>query len=259
MALRKSTGLVDFIAGSGSARQALSNGRSFIYSGTQPATADDAVTGTLLVTLTKGSGTFTAETLPVWQFTLTGTSGSLTSVKVGSVECLSTSVAFTTDLTTTATAVAANITANFSLPDFTATSSGAVVSVIGPFGCGATLNDMTIATIVSGGDLDATVASSGNPTTSGVTAVNGCNWQFPASVGALSKETTAWSGVAVATGTAGWFRYKADSADTDGSSTTFKRMDGAIATSGAELNLSSTSITSGATISVSTATFTVSK
>lgn len=257
MAQRKSTGLVDFIAGSGSARQAMSNGRIFIYSGTQPATADDAITGTLLVTLTKGSGTFTAETLPVWQFTCAGSSGSVDSVKVGTVECLSSAVTFTSDLTTTAAAIAANITANFSIPDFTATSSGAVVSVVGPFGCGATLNDMDIATTAT--TMTATVANSGNPTTAGVTAVNGCNWQFPASVGALSKETTAWSGVAVATGTAGWFRYKADSADTDGSSTAFKRMDGAIATSGAELNLSSTSITSGATISVSTATFTVSK
>ena len=257
MAQRKSTGLVDFIAGSGSARQAMSNGRIFIYSGTQPATADDAVTGTLLVTLTKGSGAFTAETLPIWQFTCAGSSGSVTSVKVGTVECLSSAVTFTSDLTTTAAAIAANITANFSIPDFTATSSGAVVSVIGPVGCGATLNDMAITTTAT--TMTATVANSGNPTTAGVTAVNGCNWQFPASVGALSKETTAWSGVAVATGTAGWFRYKADSTDTDGISTTFKRMDGAISTSGAELNLSSTSITSGATISVSTATFTVSK
>ena len=257
MAQRKSTGLVDFIAGSGSARQAMSNGRIFIYSGTQPATADDAVTGTLLVTLTKGSGAFTAETLPIWQFTCAGSSGSVNSVKVGTVECLSSAVTFTSDLTTTAAAIAANITANFSIPDFTATSSGAVISVIGPFGCGATLNNAVIATTVT--TMTATVANSGNPTTAGVTAVNGCNWQFPASVGALSKEATAWSGVAVATGTAGWFRYKADNADTDGSSTSFKRMDGAIATSGAELNLSSTSITSGATISVSTATFTVSK
>ena len=257
MAQRKSTGLVDFIAGSGSARQAMSNGRIFIYSGTQPATADDAITGTLLVTLTKGSGAFTAETLPVWQFTCAGSSGSVDSVKVGTVECLSSAVTFTSDLTTTAAAIAANITANFSIPDFTATSSGAVVSVIGPVGCGATLNDMDVATTAT--TMTATVANSGNPTTAGVTAVNGCNWQFPATVGALSKETTAWSGVAVATGTAGWFRYKADSTDSDGVSTIFKRMDGAIATSGAELNLSSTSITSGATISVSTATFTVSK
>ena len=259
MAQRKSTGLVNFMADSGSARTALANSRVDVYTGTQPASADDAVSGTLLVTLTKGGGSFTAETLPVWQFTLAGTSGSLTSVKVGSVECISTSVAFVTDLTTTAAAVASNINAHFSVPDFRATSSGAVVSVIGPVGSGATLNDMDIATTVSGGDLTATVASTGNPTTSGVTCVNGCNFQFPAVAGVLTKETTDWSGVAVASGTAGWFRVYSDSSDTKGTSTAYKRLDGAISTSGAELNLSSTAITSGGTFAINAGTFTVSK
>ena len=111
MAQRKSTGLVNFIADSGSARNALGNSRVYVYTGTQPASADDAVTGTLLVTLTKGGAAFTAETLPQWKFTISGGSGSINTVKVGGVECLSAAVNYTTDLNTTAAAVAANITA----------------------------------------------------------------------------------------------------------------------------------------------------
>ena len=257
MAQRKSTALVKFIADSGSARQALGNSRIYMYTGTQPASADDAVSGTLLCTLTKSGGAFTAETLPVWQFTLAGTSGSLTSVKIGGIECLGGAISFTTDLDTTAAAVATSITNTFTTPDFRATASGAVVSVTGPVGSGATLNDLIIATTVSGGDLTANVASAGATTTPGVTAVNGCNFQFPAVGGVLSKETETWSGVAVATGTAGWFRVEADATDNKGVSTAFRRLDGAIATSGAEMNLSSVSITTGGTYSITSGTFTV--
>lgn len=53
---------------------------------------------------------------------------------------------------------------------------------------------------------------------------------------------------AVATGTAAWFRAK-----TSGSATVF---DGAVATSGAELNLSSTSLVSGSPVDISSFTYT---
>ena len=259
MAQRKSTGLVNFMANSGSARNGLGNSRIKIYTGTQPASADDAVTGTLLVTLTKSGGAYTPETLPQWQFTLSGSSGTLTSVKVGGVEVLGSTITYATSLDATATATAAAITAYFGIPDYRATASGAVVTVTGPVGSGATLNTLVIATTVSGGDLAATVASAGAVTTTGVTCVNGCNFQFPAVAGVLTKETTDWSGVAVATGTAGWFRIEADSSDNQGVSTTFKRLDGAISTSGAEMNLSSTAVTSGGTYTINQGSFTVSK
>lgn len=260
MAQRKSTGLVNFMADSGSARNALSNSRIFIYTGTQPSTADSAATGTLLVTLTKNGGAFTAETLPVWRFTLSGSSGSVNSVKVGGIECLSSSVAFATDLSTTAANVATNITETFSIPDFKATSSGASVIITGPFACGASLNNLNV--VVACTTLVPTYDDSGHTGavyTAGVTAVNGCNFQFPASVGVLSKETTDWSGIAIATGTAGWFRFESDPADDKAISTTYKRLDGAISTSGAEMNLSTTSVTSGGTFTINSANFTVVK
>lgn len=66
-----------------------------------------------------------------------------------------------------------------------------------------------------------------------------------AAAGAVSKTGT-WSFVGVATGTAGWFRLKGNAYDNDAVSTTLARMDGSIASSGADLNLSNISITIGA-------------
>jgi len=58
-----------------------------------------------------------------------------------------------------------------------------------------------------------------------------------------------WSGAAGASGTAGWFRVY-DNALTTGASTTVPRMDGAIATSGSQMNMANTTITSGGTTTI---------
>jgi len=59
-----------------------------------------------------------------------------------------------------------------------------------------------------------------------------------------------WSGSASATGTAGYFRFCANGTDAQALSTTLPRIDGSIGTSGADLNMSSTSITSGSTYTI---------
>ena len=58
-----------------------------------------------------------------------GASGSVDGVTVNSVQVMSGAVSFDTDLATTATAVASNITAHTSSPNYTATSLGAVVTI----------------------------------------------------------------------------------------------------------------------------------
>ncbi len=64
--------------------------------------------------------------------------------------------------------------------------------------------------------------------------------------GVLNKKTgQTWSGTAIASGTAGWFRIVV-SDDSGAESTTDERIDGAVATSGAQLNMSSTAIAEGA-------------
>ena len=72
-------------------------------------------------------------------------------------------------------------------------------------------------------------------------STNGINLDV-AAAGAVSKAVAeVWSGVGLADGTAGWFRFY-DNAVTTGASTTAIRMDGQIATSGGEINMSNTNI-----------------
>ncbi len=78
--------------------------------------------------------------------------------------------------------------------------------------------------------------------------------------GVLAKAAAeTWSGTAALTGTAGWFRFhkldtnKATTTTTAaGSSTTLQRLDGSIAVSGGDLQMSNTSIVAAAIQTVST-------
>ena len=75
--------------------------------------------------------------------------------------------------------------------------------------------------------------------------------------GSITKVLVAvWQGVAVATGTAAWFRFY-DSAETTGASTTAVRLDGTVGTGSADLIISSTSIVTGAPTTLDTAVFTL--
>lgn len=78
---------------------------------------------------------------------------------------------------------------------------------------------------------------------------NGLNFDS-ASDGIIVKAAAeVWSGVAVSTGTAGYFIFYSNDVDT-GASTTSIRFMGSIATSGADLNMTSTTINSGGTITL---------
>jgi len=81
-------------------------------------------------------------------------------------------------------------------------------------------------------------------------ATNGLDFDA-SSAGVLSKAAAeTWSGVGLADGTAGWFRFVGNATDALGVSTTLPRIDGRVSTSGAELNLSNLSIATGATTTV---------
>ena len=62
--------------------------------------------------------------------------------------------------------------------------------------------------------------------------------------------------VSATTGTAGWFRFYANDLTT-GASSTAARFDGSVSTSGAQLNMSSTAITAGATTTIDSFTVTM--
>lgn len=78
----------------------------------------------------------------------------------------------------------------------------------------------------------------------------GINFDTAAVGGVLAKAPgEVWSGVNAATGTAVWFRHVA-AADDGTESVVAPRIQGSVNSAGADLNLSSTSLTSGATQTV---------
>lgn len=259
MAIKVSTGFANRLADRSGYRANVNNGRLLLFSGVQPTNADTASNGTQLCTLTDSGGAFTAETLPVWTITLTGADGSVDSVKIGGIELLPAAVPFTVDLTTTATALAAAITDNFTLVDYTATGSSGVVYISGPIGSGAALNTAVCA--ASSTTLSATVSNGGLPTTPGVTAINGLQFTYPAAAGLFAKGGT-WSGLGAATGTAGWFRYLCDGADSGiGASTTFARIDGSVTVAGGsgDATIDNTTISTGQQVTITSISMGISK
>ncbi len=246
MALRQSTGLRNFKLRDGAFKMALTNGILKIYTGIQPASADDAPTGTLLVSVTENAGNITPEVLSYGSFTLSGSGGQVNTVTVNSVVIMDTVIPYTTDLATTAAAVALAINNSMILPHYTATSSAGTVTIKAMPGTGTIPNTYTVACGVSGGTL-----SSGTPTAfaNGVAAINGL--QFGSTSSGVLVPSGTWKGIPVASGTAGWFRHQGSIVDSGASSTTLIRLDGNISTVGANMNLNTTTISAGVPFTVS--------
>ncbi|NUX58663.1 hypothetical protein [Paraburkholderia youngii] len=108
----------------------------------------------------------------------------------------------------------------------------------------------------TGGNALLTIYSGTRPATSGALSGNTllaqltCNATFaPASSGGVLTLNSIASIAAAATGTATWFRlFKSDG--------TTIIMDGSVGTAGSDVNLNSTAISAGATVSVTSATLT---
>ena len=87
-------------------------------------TIDDTANSSIVTSRTPVAATATGSV------TLTGgATGSINDITVDGVSIMSAPVAFTTNLSTTATAVAANITAHTSVPNYTAVAVGAAVNI----------------------------------------------------------------------------------------------------------------------------------
>lgn len=243
MTLRISTGVRNALTGTLGFEGVFQKGTIEIYTGTQPTTADAAATGTLLGLVTLNSAALTRETQASQTITVAGSSGSIDTVTVGTLNIIPDgAVAFSTDVDTTAANLA---TAINRCGLFTATSAAAVVTVKPRPGAGATYNGVAFATTVT--TLTATVGA--GTLSGGVTAVAGLSLATPVA-GTVSKPTGAvWSFNGVAAGTAGWFRFKGSVVDPNTLLTTapwYARMDGSIAVSGADLNLSNITVAVGA-------------
>jgi len=249
MTIRLSTGLRNNMVGATGLSASFLNGFIDIYTGSQPVTADSPVMGTKLGTVSLSSQATTDEVRSSGTLTFSGTAGTVANVTVGLLNIMpARAVAFTIDLATTVALVAEAINDSGL---FSATAASAVLTVTSPPGSGAAYNANSLAANVSGG----LSAVSGGTYAGGVDAVAGLKFSQP-TAGTVAKSGV-WSFNGIAIGTAGWFRFRGSVADAGGTSTTLCRMDGSIAVSGGDMNLSNIAITVGAPTTIDTFTVTL--
>ena len=255
MTIRLSTGLRNHLLSGGSWRSAFNGGKLEIYSGAQPASADTAPSGTKLVTITASSGAHTEEVQATGTAVLAGVAGTVTNLKIDGEDLMNGTATFVDTLTNLAIAVRDIINRNPMNLRFVATASSATVTIKARPGIGANLNAIGVLVTTGAGGITSTDTDVGN-VVAGVTQVNGLQFES-ASAGSITKlASQTWSGVIAATGTAGWFRLKGPVNDADGtdSSEAVLRLDGSVAVSGGDLNLTSTSLVISATETISTFT-----
>lgn len=243
MALTLSTGVVNAIASGMGWGDVIKNSIIKVYSGTQPTSANDSATGTLLCQFTTGTDTtgtdaaHTSERPAICRVVLAGGSGDV-NMKVNGVSITGGAVAYTTSLVATKNAVVSAINSTYSFPDFYAVAAGDTVGgitygtaadgeffVLAPKNSGTTLDsatvlfaNTTITAAINGGGASTTAtgnfASGTNGSTggSGVSdgtgraAVTCLTMTYPAVNGLISKSGTWQDAKANASGSAGYFR-----------------------------------------------------
>lgn len=252
MTIRFSTGARNGLAGPFGFVGMFNKGYMNIYTGSQPATADAAHGSTLLGTISVASGALTKETRAAGTVTITGaTGGTINNITVGGLNIIPDgAIAVSGDTTSTlATKLADAVNRNGIME---ARVSGAVVTLYGRPGTGVTTAAVT-------GSLTTATATYANMA-GGVAPVNGLMLLNPVA-GVVSKDTSIWSMVGIAAGTAGWFRFfGSDTADTGGlvsGSPWFPRMDGNCGVGTGDAQLSSLTVSVGSPHTVDGFTFTV--
>lgn len=248
MALRLSKALRNYIDSGGALKDALQGGKIIIYDGAQPGSAEAAPTGSALVTITDGSGAHTAEVQATGSVALlTGASGSVNTLTVNSIEIMGSATAFNTSLAQTAQDIVDKINANPKNLLFKASRSSNTVVITARRGLGALVNTWVVASTVT------TITKTDTDMSGGTSSANGLKFGEAAAAVLAKLTSQTWSGVAGAAGVAGWFRFVGSVADSGAldSSELQLRMDGAIATSGAQINMSSTTVANGSTQTVS--------
>ena len=255
MTVRISTGARNGMVGGLGLAAMLNHGYMEIYTGTQPATADAAKTGTLLGVVTASSGALTKETRASGSITITAAaSGSINTITVGGLNIIPDGAvsAVAGDTAATAALLCDAINRNGM---FEATVSGSVVTIKGRPGTGVTTAAVTgtlttvTATYVNMGSVQA-----------GTAPVNGLILGVFVA-GVLAKlPSQVWSFAGVASGTAGWFRfYSSDTGDTGAAISAapyYPRLDGSVAVSGGDLNMSNITIAVASPTTVDTFSFT---
>jgi hypothetical protein len=245
MALSVSTALknqtLNAVRGHGTITKSLKGGVGYVYSGTQPASADAAATGTLLGKITVGAGTY------AWGAYQTtdrdGVCASSTPSGAGTI----TINGATSGTLGVGYYVTIYGTGNESAKIFRITGTGdndeAIIEYLqGP-------NNSTVSTTNTFKTVTEVYVSAATAAAVevGYGITNGLMWAIAAS-GAMTKHASqTWQMVGIAVGIMGYVRFMGAATDDLGVSTTLPRIDMRIATSGAELTASNTSVAIGAT------------
>lgn len=291
MSLRFSQAVINNVAMGEGWGDVVKNSVCVVYSGSQPTTPEvGASAGTELVRFTLSSGALTNETRAACKIVLGSYGNSSDVVNMGLNTGASSVVSLTggnvtgyASLALLTQAVVDAINNNWTYPDFRAVMGGATIGsvtygaanagefyVIAPKNSSTTFNGATVTfantvttAAINGGGASTTATGTFAPgtggSTAGVACVNGLAMTYPAVAGVISKSGT-WSGVASANGTAGWFRIICNpnydtgltTLSTTGNDALFQmRIDGNVGTSGADMIVSSTTVTDTVTQTVS--------
>lgn len=254
MAIRRSTSLINALSQGFGTRELLTDGRLFLYSGSQPASADDAATGTQLLTYTVAGGTYVGPTKAMATIAIGGTAtGSIDTLTIGGADfnLLSSSVSFNSSAQQTASDIADNINAKMNFLNITAVANVSDVELYSPYWIGAGANNLTFACTVSG-SLTATLSG---VFAGGVTAINGLNFADTVNDGLIAKTSDVWQGMGAVTGTAGYFRFVAGGSEPDNTGDTI-RFDGSVGTANADMIISSTAVVSEVIYTITAGTIT---
>jgi hypothetical protein len=245
MAVKQSTGFRNARLSGDSVRKIFADAKVETYSGTAPASADDAATGTKLIIFTKASGPLSA--------------GEVSTAKEATHLITSHAVGETFSLVINGTTYTYLVPAEDATAIEIAARLAALVDVDPAVeACAGGTATIYIRSTFPGVTFTITKAGTGTTTLVDDAVANAISDGLKflaASAGVMSKNTDVWSGVGLAEGTAGYCRM-VTSSDDGTLSTTQKRLQGNAGTSGTEMTLTSINIHVGATNTLDTATIT---
>jgi len=255
MAEKYSTGLRNWLLGGKDLREAFDDFIIRIFSGSTPSDADQAEpgSGSLLCTITKASGEVLSTELSVakqasMDITVAGV-GATVIVAINGVDYTYLVLAEDDDLRKVARKVALMLEG---IPELHAVAHG-TAGGDGKVAVKSSIQGLTFTIAKGGGGGGGTATWTVTDNTIANVRSDALQWGTPSNA-QMAKPSEVWSGVNVLGGTAAWFRIVRPD-DTGALSTISRRIQGAIGTSGAELNLSNINLVIGATLTIDTALF----
>lgn len=235
-------------------RQVFEDSKLYIYTSTQPASADEAAIGSLVAIATKASGVVSGKSTKQVSLTKVTTRGADGDKHIITLD--GTAYEYTVVTSDTTDTIAQALAALIDESEYVEAMA------VG----GTTVTESVIAMRSRFGGAAAFVAVASNTGSAVLSAVedyvaslsgNGLKFGNPAA-GVIAKDSDVWSGVVTLAGTntAGWFRIVEYGGNPAISSTTEARVDGNIGVGLGDGQIGNTSMEYGTTVTVMTAVFT---